>query len=202
MRALSGGKKSLDDFARAFFGVRSGDRRPLPYVFDDIVSGLNAEVAYDWGSFLRDRIDNVKPVAPLDGLARGGYRLVYTDTPTPFFRALEKQRKSSDFSYSIGLTVDVSGVIGDVMWDGPAFASALTIGTKILAVNGKAFTVDTLRDAIGACKGSTTPLALKVRRGSVTRDVAVKCTMGLRYPRLARNPGEPARLDAILAPLK
>jgi len=202
MRALSGRKKSLDDFARAFFGVRSGDRRPLPYVFEDIVSGLNAEVAYDWRSFLRDRIDNVKPVAPLDGLARGGYRLVYTDTPTPFFRALEKQRKSADFNYSIGLTVDASGVIGDVMWDGPAFASALTIGTKILAVNGKAFTADSLRDAIGACKGSATPLALKVRRGTVTRDVAVKCAMGLRYPRLARNPGEPARLDDILAPLK
>ena len=202
MRALSEGKKSLDDFARAFFGVRSGDRRPLPYLFDDIANALNDQVAYDWRRFLRDRIEKVQPTAPLDGLTRGGYRLVYTDTPTPFFRALEKQRKISDFSYSIGLTVDAGGIVGDVVWDSPAFAAALTIGTKILAVDGKAFTADTLRNAIGGCKGRDTPLALKVRRGPVTRDVAVNCAMGLRYPRLARDAGNPARLDDILAPLK
>lgn len=202
MRELSGGRKSLDDFARPFFGVDGGSHRPVPYVFEDVIAGLNAQVPYDWGSFLHEHVEKVTPRAPLDGLARGGYRLVYTDAPTDFFRALEKQRGVMDLSYSIGLVVDADGAIGDVLWDSPAFAAELTIGTRILAVNGQAFEAAKLRQAIGACKGSPRPVTLTVQRGPMVRDATVTCAIGLRYPRLERDPAVPARLDAILAPLK
>lgn len=203
MRQLSGGKKSLDDFARVFFGVSDREHRPVPYVFDDIIAGLNAQVPFDWGGYLHDQVEKVQDRAPLDGLARGGYRLVYTDTPTSFFRALEKQRGGvADLSYSIGLVADREGKIADVLWDSPAFAAELTIGSRIMAVNGQTFDLETLRRRVGACKGSTTPLSLTVQRGPTVREVAVPCSMGLRYPKLERDPAVPARLDAILAPLK
>ena len=52
-----------------------------PYTFEDVVAALNSVAPYDWTSFLRTRLDGHGPGAPLDGIARGGYKLVYTDTP-------------------------------------------------------------------------------------------------------------------------
>ena len=74
IREKSGGKRSLDDFAKAFFGV---DERqlvtPVTYTFDDVVAALNEVEPYDWASFLQRR-GSTRPGAepPLDGLARGG----------------------------------------------------------------------------------------------------------------------------------
>lgn len=200
IRALSGGKRSLDDFVRAFFSIEDGSYRPVPYVFDDVVTALNVIAPWDWASFFRDRVEKVAPDAPLDGLARGGYRLIYTDTPTGFFRSGEAQRGVTDLSWSIGLTADRGGIVTDVVWDGPAFAAELTIGTQIVAVDGRVYDGARIGKAVAACKGRSEPLTLTVRRDDAVRDVRIACAMGLRYPRLERDPATPARLDAILAP--
>ena len=72
IRERSGGQRSLDDFARAFFGVGDGSLTPVTYDFGDVVRALNAIEPYDWGPFLRERLDSVGRPAPLDGLLRGG----------------------------------------------------------------------------------------------------------------------------------
>ena len=64
------------------------------YVFDDIVRALNSVQPYDWATFLRARLDGHGPGAPLDGITRGGYKLVYTDTPSDYFKLSEANRKS------------------------------------------------------------------------------------------------------------
>ena len=56
IREMSGGKKSLDDFARAFFGIEDGRWTPVTYTFDDIVKTLNGVQPYDWAKFLRARL--------------------------------------------------------------------------------------------------------------------------------------------------
>ena len=38
---------------------------------------LNEVVAYDWATFLHDRIDKINPHADLAGIEQGGYKLVY-----------------------------------------------------------------------------------------------------------------------------
>ena len=82
IREKSGGKKSLDDFARAFFGVEDGRIKVLPYTFEDVVAALNAVQPHDWARLpARARRRPRRPSAPLDGLARGGWKLVYTDKP-------------------------------------------------------------------------------------------------------------------------
>src|SRR5690606_19281195 len=54
IRAKTGNRKSLDDFARAFFGVNDGEWKVQnTYVFEDVVATLNGIVAYDWATFLR-----------------------------------------------------------------------------------------------------------------------------------------------------
>jgi predicted metalloprotease with PDZ domain len=198
IREKTGGHKSLDDFARAFFGIDDGSYVTVTYTFDDIVRALNAVMPYDWAAFLNARVNAIAP-APLDGFTRGGYRLVYTETPSDYFKSNEKSRKMTDLAYSLGLVLDNKGAVSDVQWDGPAFNAGVTVGSEIVAVNGTAYDSDHLKGAIRNAKTSSTPIQLLVKRGDNYRTVAVNYHGGLRYPHFERIPGTPALLDAVLA---
>ena len=202
IRQRSGGKRSLDDFAKAFFGIENGSWTPVTYTFDDVVAALNKVEPYDWATFLNERINKIAPKAPLDGLARGGWKLVYTDTPTDYFKSAEMRRKSMDFTYSIGLTLGRDADIMAVQWGGPAFKAGLTIGAKLLAVNGIAYDADRLKEAITEGKKGGGPLNLLVKSGDHYKTVAIDYHGGLRYPRLERIEGTPDLLSAIYAPKK
>jgi predicted metalloprotease with PDZ domain len=197
IRELSHGAHSLDDFARAFFGVKDGDWGELTYNFDDVVQTLNQIQAYDWASFLKTRLEKVSDHAPLDGFTRGGYKLTYTDTPTPWFKSFEKGRKQTDFSYSGGFVLGKEGEITEVGWDTPAFNAGLTVGTKLIAVNGRAFETDQLKAAIKARKS---PLSLLVKTGDIYRTVTLDYNGGLRYPKFEKTGTGPSSLDDLLAP--
>jgi predicted metalloprotease with PDZ domain len=198
IRALSGERRSLDDFALAFFGMQDGDTTPLPYTFEDVVAALNAVQPHDWAAFLRTRLDGHGPGAPLDGLARAGWKLVYRDTPTPFLKANEERGKSTDLTYSLGLTIDKDGKLGKLLWDGPAFQAGLSGNTTLLAVNGTAYTPKLLKAAIQAAKTSPQPINLLVKKGKQFQTVALDYHGGLRYPQLERIAGTRDRLSAIL----
>jgi predicted metalloprotease with PDZ domain len=197
LRERTEGQKSLDDFAKAFFGIDDGAWVANTYVFDDVAAALNAIVPYDWTSFLKSRLEG-RGAAPLDGLARGGYRLAYVGEPSEFQRSLETRSKRSDFSYSLGLTVGDDGQLVAVLWDGPAFKAGLTVGDLLVAVNGDAFTTKHLKEAIAAAKAEQKPVELLIKNGSRYRTVAIDYRGGLRFPKLQRIDGTPARLDAIL----
>jgi predicted metalloprotease with PDZ domain len=200
IRERSAGKRSLDDFARAFFGVNDGDWGQLTYTFDDVVRTLNAVEPYDWTGFLRARLDEVSPRAPLDGLARGGYKLVYSETPTDFAKAEEIRRKVTDLSYSLGATIDGTGKFTAVLWDGPAFRAGFTTDVQIVAINSVAFDGERLRAAVKSTKGNGPAIELLVKQGDQYRTVRMNYHEGLRYPRLERIDGSTARLDDILTP--
>ncbi|WP_293907349.1 peptidase M61 [Phenylobacterium sp.] len=202
IREKSGGKKSLDDFARAFFGVKDGSYTELPYTFDDVVKGLNDVLPYDWSGFLTTHMRDVAPAFPLEGLGRGGYQLVYTEKPTEFWKNNEAGRKTVDLTYSIGLGLGREAMITSVLWDGPAFKAGLSVGSKILAVNGIAYDTDKLKETITAAKASRDPITLIVKDGDHFRVVALDYHDGLRYPRLQRLPGKPDLLGKIYEPLK
>jgi predicted metalloprotease with PDZ domain len=200
IREQSGGKASLDDFARTFFGVNDGDWSQLTYQFDDVVKALNAVQPYDWAGFLTKRLDSHGPGAPLDGLARGGYRLVYADTPSSYFKSAELRRKSTDLTYSLGLVLNKDGDLTAVQWDGPAFKAGLTVGQRVIAVNGLAYDPDRLKDAVTAAKGDGPPVELIIKAGDRYRTLQLPWKGGLRYPRLERIAGVPDRLGDILTP--
>jgi len=202
IRQRSNGKRSLDDFAKAFFGIDNGSYTIVTYTFDDIVKALNAIEPYDWASFLRERLDSVGRPAPLEGLRRGGYRLIYTDKPSDFEKARDEQRKRVSLLYSIGLVLDdkdTKGQIREVLWNGPAFKAKLTEGGQILSVNGVAYEEDVLKDAIRLAQTGSAPIELIVKTGDRYSVAHVDYHGGLRYPHLERDPSSPARLDDILA---
>jgi predicted metalloprotease with PDZ domain len=200
IRKMSGGRKSLDDFAKAFFGVHNGSFVTDTYTFEDVVAALNAVYPYDWSSLLNARLYGHAAGAPLDGLERGGYRLVYTDTPSTYLKNYEAQRKTTDLAYSVGFTVGKDATLSSVQWDGPAFKAGLTIGTQIVAVDGKSYDGDGLKAAITAAKGGSKPIQLLVKKDDVYTTVQIPYYDGLRYPHLERIVGTPALLDDILAP--
>ena len=197
IRELSHGAHSLDDFARAFFGVNDGDWGELTYNFDDVVRALNQVQPYDWAAFLKARLESPSEHAPLDGLARGGYRLVYTETPSDWFKAGEKLRKITDLTYSVGFVLGKEGEISEVAWDGPAFKAGLTVSTKLIAVNGRALDTDKLKAAI---KSKKSPLSLLVKTGDFFRTIELNYDGGLRYPKLEKTGAGPSSLEALLAP--
>jgi predicted metalloprotease with PDZ domain len=197
VRELSGGKRSLDDFARAFFGMKDRDWGELTYKFEDVVQTLNEVQTYDWTSFLRARMEHTGDRAPLDGFARGGYRLGYTNTPSDWFKANEKARKITDLTYSGGLVLGKDGEITEIAWDSAAFNAGLTVGTKLVAVNGRTLEIDQLKAAIKARKS---PLSLLVKTGDIYRTLDLNYDGGLRYPQLEKIGSGQGSLDALLDP--
>jgi predicted metalloprotease with PDZ domain len=200
IREKTGGKHSLSDFAREFFGVENGSWVTKTYTFDDVVGALNQVYNYDWAGFLRTRLDRHGVDAPLDGLARGGWKLVFTAEKSAQEKAIEGARKSAGFDYSLGLSLGEDGDVAEVLWGSPAFDAGIAKGTKLIAVNGVAFEEpDELADAITNAKAGTAPVELLLRDGKHFRDVKIDYHGGLRYPHLERIPGTPDRLDDILA---
>ncbi|HEX7112073.1 MAG TPA: peptidase M61 [Mizugakiibacter sp.] len=199
LRELTRNKRSLDDFARAFFGVDNGAWTTKTYTFDDVVATLNALAPHDWAAFLRQRLDAHAP--PLDGLARAGWKLVYTDTPSAMTKGYEAERKVADFTYSLGFVVaNKDGKLLDVRWNGPAFQAGVPSGATLVAVDGRAYTAERLKDAVTAAKAGQAPIELLIKSADAYRTVRVDYHDGLKYPHLERIPGTPDRLSAILAP--
>jgi predicted metalloprotease with PDZ domain len=202
IRELSGERRSLDDFARAFFGIQNGQLGPVFYTFDEVVAALNGVQAYDWATFLRARLDSHGPGAPLDGLARAGWKLVYRDAPTDYLKSWEERNRVADFSYSLGFAVRQDGGVQTVQWDGVGFRAGLAANTTIVAVNNRAYKAEVLKAAVTAAKHGKAPIELLVRKGNNFRTIALDYHGGLRYPRLERIPGSRDRLGAILQAVK
>jgi predicted metalloprotease with PDZ domain len=202
IRALSDGRHSLDDFAQLFFGIDDGSYVTKTYTFDDIVNTLNKVQPYDWRSFLRDLVDRTQYHAPLAGITRSGWKLVYTDKPNPFQEAREARRHYLNLMFSIGMSVNDKGEIRDVLWDGPAFKAGIGPGMKIVSVNGVKFAPDVLKRAIAAARAGKEPLHFILDNDGYMKTRDVDYHDGLRYPHLVREKDRADYLGKILAPLK
>ncbi|MEG3164777.1 peptidase M61 [Sphingomonas sp. PB2P19] len=198
IREFSDDVRSLDDFAASFFGMDDGSYVTRPYDFAEVVATLDELAAHDWAGFLTEKLERKGGGAPLGGVERGGYRLVYRDTPTDYGARSDAAMGSLNLMFSIGLTVSSDGVLNEVIWGSPAFDARLVAGASLLAVNGQDYTPDGLKRAIaGAADGE--PLLLIVKDGKRHRTVDIAYTHGLRYPHFEPI-AEVRRLDRILAP--
>jgi predicted metalloprotease with PDZ domain len=205
IRHLTHGAKSLDDFCKLWGD--GTDQHDVPvvhgYTEQDVYDLLNRVVPYDWAAFFKERIATVQPRADVAGITGGGYKLVYTETPSELFKAQEDNAKTADFRFSLGISVasggDGDGTIRDILTDSGAFKAGLAPGMRIVAVDGRRFTADLLHDAVRAHKGATVPLQLIVENGGFFKVVAIDAAEGERYPHLVRT-SEPDVLDQIYAP--
>jgi predicted metalloprotease with PDZ domain len=197
IRELTHGQKSIDDFCHLFHGGESSAPMVKPYTVDDVVAALNQVAPHDWKSFLSSRIEQVTPHAPLDGITRGGWRLVYSDAKNEYIKTTDNER--IDAIYSLGLRVRArDGVVGDVTLNSPAGKAGIGPGMQILAVNGLRFSADVLRNAIKESKSASGPMTIEFQNDDVVKTVSVDYHGGTREPHLERDASKPDLLAQIL----
>lgn len=205
IRKMSGDKKSLTDFQHIFLG-KGGNTGPIivPYDRQEVISDLNQVVPYDWAGFLHQHIDLPSTHTDLEGIERGGYKLVYTEKPNQSESTVSKifaRRAGVNVWYSLGFRVAKSGEIADVRWNGIADQAKLSPGQKLIGVNGEVFSPEALRQAIDDSKGNTKPIQLLVQDEKELRSVSLDYHDGQRYPRLQRIDGTTDYMDEITKPL-
>ena len=199
IRKLTHGRKSLDNFARLFFGMDNGSYVTQTYTLADIVRTLNKVVPYDWAGFLKRHIYEPGNIAPLGGISRGGYKLVYTSVESPFEKSQEHMYKFTDFNFSLGFSVGHNNILTGVLWGSPAFKAGLTIGTKLVALNGTAYSNTDLKRALDFDLTHPEPLTFIVEQNKAVRTVTISYHKGQRFPHLVPEGSGPRSLDAILA---
>jgi len=205
IRKMTNGQKTLTDFQHIFLG-KGGNTGPLivPYDRAELIADLNQVVPYDWATFLHERIDNVNAHADAEGIERGGYKLVYVDHPSSGERGAPAGGRGPmgpNLWYSLGLRLGADNAVTDVRFDSPADKARLSPGDKLIAVNGRIASADTLRAAVKDAKGATEPIHFIVQSEIYVRSVDVDYHDGERYPTLQRIEGTPALLDDITKPL-
>ncbi len=199
LRELSNGHRSLDDFARVFFSKPATQGNVATYELPDVVKALNGVAAYDWDAYLKARVAGRAQPLPA-GLERAGFQLAFSDMPNAVISDYEKADGVTDLEYSLGVMISRDAVLTDVLWEGPAYKAGLTTQTTLVAVNGRAYKPDVLKDAIAQSGKDAVPIELLVRNQDHFRTVTVSCPGGLRYPHLAPIAGKTDGLKAILAP--
>jgi predicted metalloprotease with PDZ domain len=200
IRQQTHGSKSLDDFAKAFLGIRNTPPMVIPYHRSDVVAALNAVAPYNWEGFFHDRLDVVTPTSPHGGFTRGGYRLVYNDQPSKWITFGETRGKMINMTNSLGMVVGEDGKVGDIADGSPAARAGIGYGMTIVAMGGRIFNRDAADGALRATVHDRAPMQVitEDQGNYVIRNVDYHG--GPRYPHLVRIAGTPDLLMPIAAP--
>jgi predicted metalloprotease with PDZ domain len=201
IRQLTEGKKSLDDFTHLFHGV-GGDTAPkvIPYTAEDVYAALNQVAPYDWKKFFTDRVIRVNSQAPVGGIEKGGYKLVFTAEPSEFEKIQQGRHHMLNCFHSLGFGVNDGGYLFDVLADSPAAKAGLAPGMHLVAVNGRKFTTGRLADALVEGKSSKQPLQLLVSNSEYFFTVSLDYHGGPLFPHLVRDESKPDLLLPTVQP--
>ena len=201
IRQQTRGQRSLNDFCRRFHGGESGPPKVVPYTFDDVVGALNDVAPYDWARLLHERVSATSMHAPLGGIERGGWKLVYNDQPNLMTHAAEKLGKFSDFSNSLGFSLGEDGKLIDVIVGSPASDAGIAPGMGLVAVNGRKWSPQVLHAAIKTAQGGEGKIELLIENAQFFKTYSISYHGGERNPHLERVSGDPDLLDEIVRPL-
>jgi predicted metalloprotease with PDZ domain len=197
IRQQSKGKKTLDDFCKLFHGAPTTGPMVKTYTFDDVVDTLNQVVPYDWRGFWMERLTNHGPGAPLGGVEGSGWKVVYNETPSEMDRGGESSSHFINAAYSIGIDLRDDGTIADTIEGMPAALAGIGPGMKLVAVNGRQYAPEVLRDALKAGKNTTAPLELLIENTEYYKTYKLDYHGGERYAHLVRDESKPDLLTEI-----
>jgi predicted metalloprotease with PDZ domain len=204
IRQSSKGRRSLDDFCKLFYGPPSTSPKVVSYDFDDVVKALSAVQPYDWRGFWTERLNRLRPQAPLEGLRAAGWRLEINATPSIMQAAHEADDKDLDLRYSLGFFVDdEQATIGDVIPGSPADAAGASPGSRVVALNGYRWSKELLHDTLVAPADPDAgrgKLTLLVQKDDTFKTLELQYAGGERYPNLVREPASADLLAQIARP--
>lgn len=194
-------KKSLDDFCKAFFGGKNNGPEVKTYTLNDVINTMNSIAPNDWHLFFNTRLKTTSPNAPLQGIIESGWQLVYSATPNALIKGKEKWHKGINQNYTLGFSINDHGTVIDVTPNMPAAQAGIAPGMKIIAINGRRWSEDLLKDTISSNDKNSPPIAMIVENGDYFHTVNLKYQSGTRYPHLVRNQ-KPDLLTQIITPLR
>ena len=200
IRKQTQGRRSLDDFCRNFLGGSEVMPVVKTYTFDDLVVAMNGIAAYDWRTFFRERLQSTDDHAPVGGLIGGGWNLAYNDEPNQIMVAAQAANGLADYTSSIGMLIKADGTVQDVLPGMPAFQKGVSPYTKVVAVNGRQFSIDELNRAVADSKSQAGPIVLLISNSGFVENHELDYHGALRSPHLVRNESTSTYLDDILKP--
>jgi predicted metalloprotease with PDZ domain len=80
----------------------------------------------------------------------------------------------------------------------PAAEAGIGPGMKLVAVNGRRFSPEILRDAVKATKNSNAPMELLIENTDYYKTYKIDYHGGEKYPHLVRDDSKPDLLTEIL----
>jgi predicted metalloprotease with PDZ domain len=198
IRQQTKGAKTIDDFCHLFHGAPTTGPMVKPYTFDDVVSALNQIAPYDWRGFWTERLTNHGPGAPLGGIEGSGWKVVYDETPSEMASAAMGAYHFVNAEYSLGLELGDDGSVIDTIEGMPAAKAGIGPGMKLIAVNGRRFSAEVLRDSLKSAKSGSAPIALLVENTEYYKTYNIDYHAGEKYPHLVRDESKPDLLSEIL----
>jgi len=200
IRTATKGKKSLDDFCKAFFGTGSGKPEVKGYKLDDVIAALTAvDASTDWKRYFARRVEAVAESPPLEGITGSGWKLGFHEKPSDLFAAQEGLSRGVNLLDSLGLLLGAEGLVSDVVPERAAAKAGLAPGMKIIAVNGRRFSPEALKSVVANTKNGG-KLELLVESGDFFKTHAVEYAGGLSYPRLEKASDRDDTLADIVKP--
>ena len=190
------GQRSLKDFIQAFYGgpsPKNSAPQVKTYTKEDVFEALQRVEPYAWRSFFESRLTSLSPHAPMGGLEKSGWRLVYSETPNAVTQTL---------MYSLGLSTDNEGKVVDVERGGPCDDAGVVPGMSIVTVNGESWDAKKLRSAVIASRTTSEPIRLRTQIAGTIRDFNLNYHGGVLYPHLERVNGRPDTLTSIMHPIE
>jgi predicted metalloprotease with PDZ domain len=198
IRQQTKGAKSIDDFCHLFHGAPSTGPALKTYTFDDVVNALNQIAPYDWRGFWTERLTNHGPGAPLGGIEGSGWKVVYDENPSEMMTSSAGAYHFVPAAFSIGLVLNDDGLISDTIEGELTAKAGIGPGMKVVAVNGRRFSADVLRDALKSAKTGTAPIELLVENTDYYKTFKIDYHGGEKYPHLVRDDSKPDLLTEIL----
>lgn len=203
IRRETNGRRSLDDFCKAFFDVRVqpvGDQ--ATYTRDDVVRTLRRiHAGTDWDELIRSRIER-----PVENLSMQylvellGQTRSFSAEPNELQRRAERSASGVNLRYAAGFAAGGDGVVSRVVEDSGAEHAGLRAGDRIMAVGEVVFSREAMLDAVRATAGQPGNLELLVARDDRLVRLEVPCDGSRRFMELAPKAGEPDLISAISAP--
>ena len=202
IRRETNDKKSLDDFCRKFHGGENSAPKVVSYNFDDVVAAMSEVDPYDWRAFFTERLTTHGPGAPLAGLENSGWKLVFNDVMNEHQRSEEITDQNVDEQFSLGFKVHLpGGRIARKFWTSfpgsPADRAGLAYGMRVVAVNRRKWSPETLRDAIQNAKTSKEPIEILAESSDYYQTYRIDYHGGERYPHLQAISGKTDVLSFI-----
>lgn len=152
---------------------------------------MNSVAPYDWRKFFNQRVSNLRPEAPVEGLELASWRLVRGDEQSEYHALAEDD--GYKYLFRIGLTINDEGEIDDVFSGSPADAAGLVPGSRVVAVDHYRFAPSRLLRATG-----TTELIIEQEDFFYTTQLEIP--EGGDFPALERIEDRPDLLADILEP--